>query len=119
MKDLGNVDHILGVTIQKNKASGIVILDQSIYIRKFLKDYKIENSHPVSTLVDKYEFLTIATNTKPRIDQFEYQKMIESLMYAMTSTRLDIAFAISKISQFSHDLYVRHRVSLDRIMRYL
>lgn len=36
----------------------------------------------------------------------------------MTSPKPDIGFPVSKLSQFSHDPYVRQRVALDRVMRY-
>lgn len=37
----------------------------------------------------------------------------------MTSIRPDIAFAISKLSQFSHNLCIRHWVVLNQVIRYL
>ena len=40
-------------------------------------------------------------------------------MYAMTGTRPDIAFAVGKLSQYSHDPANRHRITLDRVLRYL
>lgn len=41
------------------------------------------------------------------------------MIYAMINTRPDIAFLVTKLSQFSYNLCIRHRVALDRIMRYL
>ena len=119
MKDLGDIDHILGMRVQQDKMLGTVTLDQSVYIKNFFYNYGIEDCHPVTTQVDGYEFLTASTAAEPRTNQFEYQKRIGSLMYAMTSTRPDIAFAVSKLSQFSHDPCVRHRVALDRVLKYL
>lgn len=40
-------------------------------------------------------------------------------MYTMVATGPDIIFAIGKLSQFSHDPSLRHRVALDRVLRYL
>ena len=119
MKDLGEVDHILGMRVRRNRKSRNLTLDQSVYINNFISKYGMENAHPVSTPIDGYAALTAATPTEPRTDQLEYQKRIGSLMYAMTSTRPDIAFAIGKLSQFSHDPGVKHRVALDRVIRYL
>lgn len=91
----------------------------SVFVRDTLGEDRTMKHHPVSTPVDGYESLTAATASEPRTDQLEYQKRIGSLMYAMTSTRPDIAFAVAKLSQFSHDPCVRHRVALDRVMKYL
>lgn len=39
--------------------------------------------------------------------------------YGMTSTRPNIAFTIGKLSQFSHNLWVKHQVALDQVIQYL
>ena len=41
-------------------------------------------------------------------NQLEYQKAVGSLMYAMTATRPDLAFAVGKFSQFFHALSARN-----------
>lgn len=94
--------------VQQNKKSRMITLDQSVYISNFLQNYKMNDCHSVSTPIDKYKSLSAPTATEPCTNQFEYQKKIESLMYAMTSTRPDIVFAASKLSQFNHDLCVQY-----------
>jgi len=48
-----------------------------------------------------------------------YQSMIGSLMYAMTATRPDIAYAIGVLSRYNHDPSNEHMVVLKRVFRYL
>lgn len=111
IKDGGNTSFILGICIRRDAKR--LALDQSTYIRKFLQDFGMENSHPVSTPIDGYHALTPSDPSEPQTNQLEYQKRIRSLMYAMVSTRPDIAFAVCKLSQYTQDPSVRHQTALD------
>ncbi|GJX82217.1 zinc finger, CCHC-type containing protein [Tanacetum coccineum] len=92
MKDMGEADVILGIKI-KHENKGIVIT-QSHYIEKILKKFNREDCSPVSTPMDPVEKLKL--NTGKPVDQLKYSRAIGCLMYAMTSTRPDIAYAASK-----------------------
>ena len=48
-----------------------------------------------------------------------YQSMIGSLIYAMTATRPDIAYAIGVLSWYNHDPGNEHIVALNRVFWYL
>jgi hypothetical protein len=52
-------------------------------------------------------------------DPTTYQSMIESLMYAIATTRPDSAFAIGVLSRYNHDPSNEHMVALKRVFRYL
>ncbi|GJS95341.1 hypothetical protein Tco_0802309 [Tanacetum coccineum] len=70
MKDMGEADVILGI--------------------------KIKHCSLVSTPMDPVEKLK--PNTGKPVDQLEYSRAIGCLMYAMTSTRPDIAYAVSRLT---------------------
>ncbi|GKB70797.1 zinc finger, CCHC-type containing protein, partial [Tanacetum coccineum] len=98
MKDMGEADIILGIKI-KCENKGIVIT-QSHYIEKILKKFNREDCSPVSTLMDPVEKLK--PNTGKPMDQLEYSRAIGCLMYAMTSTRPNIAYDVGRLnSSFS------------------
>ncbi|GJT10875.1 zinc finger, CCHC-type containing protein [Tanacetum coccineum] len=97
MKDMGEADVILGIKI-KRENKGIVIT-QSHYIEKILKKFNREDCSPVSTPMDPVEKLK--PNTGKPVDQLEYSRAIGCLMYAMTSTRPDIAYAVGRLSRFT------------------
>ena len=40
-------------------------------------------------------------------------------MYLMICTRLDLTFAVNKLSQFYTDLIVRHMNALNRVLKYV
>jgi len=52
-------------------------------------------------------------------DPIIYQSMIGSLMYAMTATPPNIAYAIRVLSQYNHDRSNEHMVALKHVFRYL
>jgi len=43
---------------------------------------------------------------------------MEKLIY-LVHTRLDLAYAVSVLSQFMHDMRVRHMKVVDRVLQYL
>ncbi|GKC82739.1 zinc finger, CCHC-type containing protein [Tanacetum coccineum] len=93
MKDMGEADVILGIKI-KCENKGIVIT-KSYYIEKILKKFNREDCSSVSTPIDPVEKLK--PNTGKPVHQLEYSRAIGCLMYAVTSTRLDIAYAVGRL----------------------
>ena len=53
------------------------------------------------------------------VAQLEYASAIGSLMYAMYSTRLDIAFAVCKLSRLTSKPSVEHWNTIGRVLGYL
>ena len=48
-----------------------------------------------------------------------YQQKLGSMLYAATATRPDIAFAVSRLAQFNHDLKQEYHRAADRVIQYL
>ncbi|GJR85200.1 zinc finger, CCHC-type containing protein [Tanacetum coccineum] len=97
-KDMEEADVILGIKI-KRKNKGILIT-QSHYIEKILKKFNCEDYSLVSTPMDSIEKLI--QNTGKPVDQLEYSRAIGYLMYAMTSTRPNIAYAVDRLRRSSY-----------------
>ena len=53
------------------------------------------------------------------MSQLEYSRAIGCLMYAMTSTRPDIAFAVGKLSRYTSNPSSSHWEAVYRVLRYL
>ncbi|GKD72883.1 zinc finger, CCHC-type containing protein [Tanacetum coccineum] len=104
MKDMGEAYVILGIKIKREK-KGIVIT-QSHYIEKIHKKFNREDYSPVSTPMDSIE--NIKLNTGKPVDQLGYFRAIGCLMYAMTSTRPDIAYAVGRLSRFTSNPSRQH-----------
>ncbi|GJR80019.1 zinc finger, CCHC-type containing protein [Tanacetum coccineum] len=80
----------------KHENKGIVIT-QSHYIEKILKKFNREDCSQMITPMDPVEKLK--PNTGKPMDQLEYSRAIGCLMYAMTSTRPDITYTVSRLSR--------------------
>nr|GEW65696.1 zinc finger, CCHC-type [Tanacetum cinerariifolium] len=89
MKDMREADVILGIKIKRENKRIVII--QSHYIEKILKKFNREDCSSVENL---------KPNTGRPVDQLEYLRAIGCLMYAMTSTRPDIAYVVGRLSRF-------------------
>ena len=58
-------------------------------------------------------------NQRIEQDQLRYSQIIGSLMYLASATRLDISFAVSKLSRFVSNSGDDHWRALKRVLRYL
>nr|GEW87378.1 zinc finger, CCHC-type [Tanacetum cinerariifolium] len=115
MKDMGEADVILGIKIKhENKRT---IITQSHYIEKILKKFNREDCSSVSTPMDPVEKLK--PNTAKPIDQLEYSRAIGCLMYARTSTRSNIAYAVGRLSRFTSNPSRQHWKAITRVFKYL
>ncbi|CAM8910957.1 unnamed protein product [Rhodiola kirilowii] len=94
-----------------------VVTGQEHKTEKMLKKYKYLNCHPVVTPFDSSKHLL--SNKGDPVSQLEYSRVIRSLMYAMTSTRPDIAFAVGKLSRYTSNPSVDHWQAVHRVLRYL
>nr|GEZ51732.1 hypothetical protein [Tanacetum cinerariifolium] len=103
MKDMREADVILGIKI-KRETKGIAITHYH-YIEKILKKFNRKDCSPVNTHMDPVEKLK--PNTGP-VDQLEYSRAIGCLMYVMTSTRLDIAYAVGRSKAYSNASWINH-----------
>ncbi|GJQ90180.1 zinc finger, CCHC-type containing protein [Tanacetum coccineum] len=97
MKDMGEPDVVLGIKIKRENKE--IVITQSHYIEKILKKFNHEDCSPVSTPMDPVKKLK--PNTRKPVDQLKYSRAIGCLMYAMISTRLDIAYAVGRLSRFT------------------
>ncbi|XP_071729156.1 secreted RxLR effector protein 161-like [Rutidosis leptorrhynchoides] len=115
MKDMGVADVILGIRIIRGD-NGITIT-QSHYIEKILKKFNLEDTSPVSTPIDP--ILKLLPNTGSAVYKLKYSSAIGCLMYAMTCTRPDIAYAVGKLSRFTSNPGSHHWQAVNRVFKYL
>ena len=119
MKNIKRATFILNIRIKRDINRKFIAINQIIYIKKFLHEYKMKNVHSMIIFIDDYLSLTSSDATEARIDQRKYQKRIDNFMYAMITIRPDIAFVIKKLNQFCQNSAIKHCNALDRILRYL
>ncbi|WJZ94150.1 hypothetical protein VitviT2T_013032 [Vitis vinifera] len=115
MKDMGLADVILGIKIKRT--SNELILSQSHYVDKILGKFDKDNSGVARTPVDVT--LHLSKNKGESVSQVEYSRVIGSLMYLMSCTRLDIAYAVSKLSRYTSNPGAKHWQGIIRVLKYL
>ena len=115
MKDLGQVDTILGIKVKRN--SGGYVLSQTHYIEKVLEKFSHLKIKEVNTPFDPS--IKLVKNVERTVAQLEYSSAIGSLMYATQCTRPDIAFVVSKLSRFTSNPNVEHLKAIERVLEYL
>ena len=119
MKDLGEAEYLLGISIQRDRDRRTLSINQGHYIREMLMEQRIPNSRRVTTPADGYTCLTQSTPGEPPTDIAAYQRLLGKLNWTVRGCRPDVGFATQKLSQFAHNPAVRHMVGAQRVLRYL
>ena len=117
MHDLGSVSFYLGMNIKRNREHHTIDIHQHSYIRTILGKFRMAESRPVATPMAMN--LHKRTPDEEACDPTIYQSMIGSLMYAMTTTWPDIAYAIGVLSRYNYDQSNENIVAPERVFQYL
>ncbi|RVW22265.1 Retrovirus-related Pol polyprotein from transposon TNT 1-94 [Vitis vinifera] len=115
MKDLGEVDTILGIKVKRNSRG--YALNQTHYIEKVVSKFSHLKIKDANTPFDSS--IRLEKNDGRSVAQLEYASAIGSLMYAAQCTRADISFAVSKLSRFISNPSVEHWKAIGRVLGYL
>nr|KAJ0214235.1 hypothetical protein LSAT_V11C400171660 [Lactuca sativa] len=109
------VDTILGIKVKRT--GGQISLSQSHYIEKILTKFQHLNIKEFNTPFDSSVKLKV--NYGRAVAQLEYASAVGSMMYATHYTRPDIAFAVSKLSQYTVNPGTEHWKAVGRVQGYL
>ena len=82
-----------------------------------LEKFNKNDSSVCKTLVDVNSHLS--KNKSENVSQFEYSRVIGSLMYLMSCTRPNITYAVSKLSRYTSNPGSDHWKGITRVLRYL
>ncbi|PWA98998.1 hypothetical protein CTI12_AA013410 [Artemisia annua] len=115
MKDMGLADVILGIKIIRTQ-NGLV-LSQAHYVDKILNTHNAGDSGLARTPIDTSKHLS--KNRGAGVAQLEYSRIIGMLMYLMTSTRPDLAYAVSRLSRYTSNPSYAHWGAMIRVLHYL
>ena len=115
MKDMGEAKVILGVKITRMGDS--IMISQEHYVEKILKSFGHFDAKPVSTPYDANTHL-MKIRDEP-VGQAEYAQIIGNLMHLMNFYRPNIAYAVCRLSRYTHNPNNDHWSALDRLMKYL
>jgi hypothetical protein len=119
MKDLGQAKICLGIQIRREHARGTLTIGQSQYVQMILARFNQEHGRAVRYPAESYKGLESAQPGDEAFDPARYQQAVGSLMWAMTGTRPDIAYAVGKLSRHCNSPTRRHWTAVQRVFRYL
>jgi hypothetical protein len=115
VKDLGELNFFLGISVTRVPAG--LHLSQHRYISDILARTNMTNAKPISSPMAANSSLSKFSCSKFS-DVTLYHSTMGALQY-LSLTHPDIAFAMSKVSQFMHDPCDSHWSVVKRILRYL
>ncbi|XP_074317943.1 secreted RxLR effector protein 161-like [Silene latifolia] len=94
-----------------------ISLSQSHYVEKVLKKFNSFDVTPARTPYDAS--ISLCKNLGDSVSQEEYARIIGSVMFLMNCTRPDIAYAVSRLSRYTHNPNAEHWNALRRLLKYL
>ena len=124
MKDLGEAAYILGIKIYRDRSRHLIALSQSTYLDKVLKRFRMDQAKKGFLHVLKGKSLSVTqcpatAKEKEEMSNIPYALAIGSIMYAMLSTRPDVALALSLTSRFQSNPGMEHWTAVKNILKYL
>jgi len=117
MHHLGSVPFYLTMNIERNREYHKIDIHRHCYIKTILVKFRIDESWPVATPMGLK--LPRSKPNKEACNPTIYQSMIGSVMYTMTASRPDIAYAIGVFSWYNQDLSNEHMVAPKHVFWYL
>ena len=123
MKDLGNIDHILGCTVDRNEV-GEYSINQKQYTKDIISKYFHDNTVTVNNPTDVNIILSSNMNAVSECDieymkELPYREAIGSLLWLSMGTRPDITYAVSQVAKFNSEPGPQHWKAVKRIFQYL
>lgn len=115
VKDNEELNYFLGIEAYHTPQG--LHLSQRKYILDILHQYKMLDAKLVRTPMASSPKLNLMTG-RPLKNPTEYWQLVGSLQY-LAFTRLDILFAVNRLSQFMHQPTEDHWDAAKRILRYL
>lgn len=119
VKLLGPCKHILGIEV-KQTAAGIAI-HQTGYISKVLEELQMSSCNPSKLPISEGATAALIANREggEPTDITEYRSIVGKTMYAMVSTRPDIAFTVGVLGRYSSNPKTHHRALAKQLLCYL
>lgn len=113
---IGFFNSFLGIQIKQLK-DGFIFLTQRLYFERILEKFGMARSKPMSTPIEGQ--IMNSVSEKALEDQVPYRQAVGSLMYLMTATRSDLAYALSIVSTNLDSPTQADRMAVKRVYRYL
>ena len=124
MKDLGELNTVLGMRVRRSIVDGWLTVDQEDYAVEILQKFQMADSKPQQIPISTDNKLTqqdcpISDEEKANMADVPYRSVVGSLMYLMVSTRPDLAAPLGQLSRFLANPGKVHWEAVKKVLRYL
>jgi len=124
MTDLGPISWLLGIKVTRDRKNHTITLSQQSYVDSILARFNFTDAKPLSIPMDlniafSKDQCPMTPDDIARMHRIPYREAIGSLMYASVSTRPDISFTMSTLSQFLDNPGPAHWEAVKQVFRYL
>jgi Reverse transcriptase (RNA-dependent DNA polymerase) len=110
MHYMGDLHWYTGIKIVHDHTWHTITISQDLYTRNILEQFKMAEACPTATPMATK--LKLEKLESPMVDAQNYQSMLGSMMYTMTGTCPDLAFAIGYLSQYAATPGEEHLMAL-------
>ncbi|GKD12198.1 hypothetical protein Tco_1196605, partial [Tanacetum coccineum] len=111
MSSIGELTFFLGLQVKQKK--DVIFISQDKYVDEILKKFGFTEVKTASTLIETQKPL-LKDEDGEEVDVHIYRSMIGSFMY-LTSSRLDIMFAVCVCARYQVNTKVSHLHDVKRI----
>lgn len=94
--NVADVHCIIGLEIERDRTAKALKVHQGAYTKRILERFDMVDCKAVATPADVGVKLSVLTKDEKTTDM-PYAEAVGSLMYLMTGSRPDIAFAVGKV----------------------
>lgn len=116
MKGIGKVKNCIGIDIEyKCDKDNVLTLRHKSYIESLAKWYNIENSKLFKTAME----INLNLDKSDINEDIKYRRLIGTLLYISSGTRLNISFSVNDLSIFHHCYDETHFKYAMRVLKYL
>ena len=117
VKDLGEPDTFLGMSVTRDRPARTLKLSQETYTRNLLLRFRMDAASPAAVPLPPGTKLTKEGEPLPAVNR--YAELVGCLMYLACGTRPDIAFAVNSLTRFMLRPMAAHWKAAQHILRYL
>lgn len=120
VKDLGDVQTIIGWQVTWDLKAKTLKIDQSAFIRDLFESENMSDCNFVSIPMKTGCFIKMSEHDDDEEAEIKpYQRLIGKLIYLSCETRLDIAFAVGQLSKHNSDPRLGHMKATKKVLCYL
>ena len=119
MEDMGEISFLLGLQITRDRAKRQITVGQQKYVNDMINKFNLKDMRSSHVPMDPNLHLTTdGVNALNPASIREYQSIIGTLMYLMLGTRPDLAYSVSRLSQFLAAPTTAHMTAAKRVCAY-